>query len=187
MKKVIRLLVLTTLLLFVIQTAAFAGVGPGGFANIPWGTGRVQAEQIMLQQGFVFRSEYKDSNGFVSLYYNGRMLDVAGDLKIMLLNDSFCRGEFLLLTDDGGAAEEPAFWKFNTAIRAKYGSPDGFNRNAEGGMAQCYKLTAPDASDAVNINLYFTKMKPPTLSNCTVEYINRGLEQRLALKTNNGL
>ena len=145
MKKVIRLLVLTTLLLFVIQTAAFAGVGPG------------------------------------------RMLDVAGDLKIMLLNDSFCRGEFLLLTDDGGAAEEPAFWKFNTAIRAKYGSPDGFNRNAEGGMAQWYKLTAPDTSDAVNINLYFTKMKPPTLSNCTVEYINRGLEQRLALKKNNGL
>ena len=54
-------------------------------------------------------------------------------------------------------------------------------------MAQWYKLTAPDTSDAVNINLYFTKMKPPTLSNCTVEYINRGLEQRLALKKNNGL
>ena len=187
MKKAIRLLALTTLLLFLIQAVAFAAVGPSGFANVPWGSGRAQVEQIMAQQGFTYRSEYKDNNGFVTLWYNGKMLDIAGELKIMLLNDGFCRGEFLLLSADGGVSEEPAFWKFNSAIKAKYGLPNGFNRNNEGGMAQWYELQAPGTSDAVNINLYFTKLKPPILSNCTVEYINKGLEQRLALKTNDGL
>ena len=187
MKKITRLFALTIFLLFLIQAVAVAAVGPSGFANVPWGSGRAEAEQIMAQQGYVYRSEYKDNNGSVTLWYNGKMLDIAGDLKITLLNDGFCRGEFLLLSDDGGASEEPAFWRFNSAISAKYGSPNGFNKNYEGGMAQWYQLQAPGTSDDVAINLYFTKLKPPTLSNCTVEYINKGLEQKLALKTNDGL
>lgn len=187
MKKAARLLVLTFFLVFLMQAVAFAAVGPSGFANVPWGSGRAQVEQIMAQQGFAYLNEYKDNNGFITLWYKGKMLDIAGDLKFMLLNDGFCRGEFLLLSADGGASEEPAFWKFNAAIRAKYGSANGFNRDNEAGMAQWYGLQAPGTTDDVAINLYFTKLKPPILSNCTVEYINRGLEQRLALKTNDGL
>ncbi len=187
MTKVIRLLALTIFLLFLIQAVAFAATGPSGFANVPWGSDRAQVEKIMAQQGFTFINEFKDNNGFVTLWYKGKMLDIPGELKMMLLNDGFCRGEFLLLSADGGANKEPAFWKFNSAIRTKYGSPNGFNSNYEGGMAQWYKLQAPGTSDDVAINLYYTKLKPPTLSNCTVEYINKGLQQRLALKTNDGL
>ncbi|MBN1473414.1 MAG: hypothetical protein JW914_02250, partial [Syntrophaceae bacterium] len=181
MKNVIRLLALTTFLLFSIQAVAFAANGPSGFANVPWGSSRAQVEKIMTQQGFTFINEFKGNNGFVTLWYKGKMLDIAGELKMTLLNDGFCRGEFLLLSADGGANKEPAFWKFNSAIRAKYGSPNGFNTNNDGGMAQWYKLQAPGTSDDVAINIYYTKLKPPTLSNCTVEYINKGLEQKLAL------
>jgi len=189
MKKFIRLLALTIFLLFLIQAVAFAADGPSGFANVPWGSSRAQVEKIMAQQGFTFINEFKDNNGFVTLWYKGKMLDIPGELKMMLLNDSFCRGEFLLLSADGGANKEPAFWKFNSAIRAKYGSPNSFNiyRDNDGGIARWYKLKAPGTSDDVAINIYYTKLKPPTLSNCTVEYINKGLQQRLALKTNDGL
>lgn len=187
MKKITRLFALTIFLLFLIQAVAFAAVGPSGFANIPWGSGRAEVEQIMAQQGFSDMKEYKGSNGAITLWYKGKMLDIAGDLKITLLNDGFCRGEFILLSDDGGASEEAAFWKFTPAIRTKYGTPNGFNANNEGGMAQWYQLQAPGTSDDVAINLYYTKLKKPTLSNCTVEYINKGLEQRLALKTHDGL
>jgi len=62
-------------------------------------------------------------------WYNGNSAQVEVTYKNKLSNGSIVKRVINL---SGGAAEEPAFWKFNTAIRAKYGSPDGFNRNAYG-------------------------------------------------------
>jgi hypothetical protein len=191
-RKIFALVALFPLFIITFPLSGYPA-GPEGFANILWGASKSQIEQEMAQQGFSSKGQKSLDDGSIGIMYYGTLAGISGDLRFVLINGTFCRGDFDFHHEDGGGAEWNAYSKFLSIIQSKYGSPTKTESvNPQGASSVWDGLKAPNSSDTIQIILMYI----PETSKCggsfcssffSVTYTNQSFQQRLAGGNKNGL